>query len=166
MVFLKTIHCQFFHVLSEDYFLSDVLSLKHIRSRYQMTGGSLWGAPAPVSSAMSLAEIQQQEERERKQREIQLHQQLQAQQREQQARGAPGWADRPPTATQPVKSLIQIQQEQARQLDKRQQPQGQALSRSQVGWSFTILSLNSFFRRHRTGLLSSLKYRYFRRFFS
>ncbi|CAH3157868.1 unnamed protein product [Porites evermanni] len=105
--------------------------LQQKRHESQMTGGSLWGAPAPVSSAMSLAEIQQQEERERKQREIQLHQQLQAQQREQQARGTPGWADRPPAATQPVKSLIQIQQEQARQLDKRQQLQGPALSRSQ-----------------------------------
>ena len=138
-------------------FLSDVLSLKHIPSPYQMTGGSLWGAPTPVSSALSLAEIQQQEERERKQREIQLHQQLQAQQREQQARGTPGWADRPPAATQPIKSLIQIQQEQARQLDKRQQQQGPALSRSQVSWNFTILSLNSLLRRHKTGLLSSLK---------
>ena len=92
--------------------------------------GSLWGAPTPVSGTLSLAQIQQQEERERKQRELQLQQQLQAQQREQQSRGMPGWGDRPPPTNQPVKSLLQIQQEQARQLDKRQQ--GPVLSRSQV----------------------------------
>lgn len=97
----------------------------------QVSGGSLWGAPTPVSGAMSLAQIQQQEERDRQQRELKL-QQLQAQQqREQQARGAPGWAERPPVVSQPVKSLLQIQQEQAQQLSKRQQ--GPALSRSQVG---------------------------------
>lgn len=94
-----------------------------------MSGGSLWGAPAPVSGTMSLAQIQQQEERDRQQRELKL-QQLQAQQREQQARGVPGWAERPPVASHPVKSLLQIQQEQAQQQNKRQQ--GPALSRSQV----------------------------------
>ena len=79
---------------------------------------------------MSLAHIQQQEERERKQRELQLQQLHAQQQREQQARGTPGWADRTAAANQPVKSLLQIQQEQAQQLDKRQQ--ASALSRSQV----------------------------------
>lgn len=103
----------------------------------QVSGGSLWGAPTPVSGTLSLAQIQQQEERDRHQRELKL-QQLQAQQqreREQQARGggAPGWADRPPVASQPVKSLLQIQQEQAQQHNKRQQGPAAALSRSQVG---------------------------------
>ena len=96
----------------------------------QVTGGSLWGAPTPVSGPMSLAQIQQQEEREWKQRELHMQQLHVQQQREQQARGSPGWAERPPVASQPVKSLLQIQQEQARQGDKRQQ--GPALSRSQV----------------------------------
>lgn len=79
---------------------------------------------------MSLAQIQQQEERERQQRELKLQAQLQAQQREQQARGVPSWAERTPVVNQPVKSLLQIQQEQAQQQNKR--PQGPALSRSQV----------------------------------
>ena len=96
----------------------------------QVSGGSLWGAPTPVSGTMSLAQIQQQEERDRKQRELQLQQLHTQQQREQQARGTPGWAERPAVTGQPVKSLLQIQQEQARQHDKRQQ--GPALSRSQV----------------------------------
>lgn len=78
---------------------------------------------------MSIAQIQQQEERDRQQRELKLQQQLQAQQREQQARGVPSWAERPAVVNQPVKSLLQIQQEQAQQ-NKRQQ--GPALTRSQV----------------------------------
>lgn len=94
-----------------------------------MSGGSLWGAPTPVSGTMSIAQIQQQEERDRQQRELKL-QQLQAQQREQQARGLPSWAERPAVVNQPVKSLLQIQQEQAQQQNKR--PQGPALTRSQV----------------------------------
>ena len=78
---------------------------------------------------MSLAEIQQQEERQRRQREQQLQQLHAQQQREQQARGTPGWGERPPATNQPVKSLLQIQQEQAQQHKKQQGP---ALSRSQV----------------------------------
>ena len=97
----------------------------------QTSGGSLWGSPTPVSGTMSLTQIQQQEERDKVQREFKL-QQLQAQQkREQQTRGVPGWGERPPVVNQPVKSLLQIQQEQAQQQNKRQQ--GSALSRSQVG---------------------------------
>ena len=95
-----------------------------------MSGGSLWGAHTPVSGTMSLAQIQQQEERDRQQRELKLQAQLQAQQREQQARGVPSWAERSPVVNPPVKSLLQIQQEQAQQQNKRQQ--GPALSRSQV----------------------------------
>ncbi|XP_058959916.2 GRB10-interacting GYF protein 2 isoform X2 [Pocillopora verrucosa] len=99
------------------------------RQESQTSGGSLWGSPTPVSGTMSLTQIQQQEERDKVQREFKL-QQLQAQQkREQQTRGVPGWGERPPVVNQPVKSLLQIQQEQAQQQNKRQQ--GSALSRSQ-----------------------------------
>ena len=114
-------------------FSCNALLIEFVCLSLQSSGGSLWGAPTPVSATMSLAQIQQQEERDRHQRELKL-QQLQAQQqREQQARGVPGWAERPPVTSQPVKSLLQIQQEQAQQQNKRQQ--GPALSRSQVGKS-------------------------------
>lgn len=104
--------------------------LQQKRQESQATGASLWGAPSSASGTLSLAQIQQQEERERKQRELHLQQLHAQQQREQQARGNPGWADRRVTSNPPpVKSLLQIQQEQAQQLEKRQH--GASLSRSQ-----------------------------------
>ncbi|EDO33168.1 predicted protein [Nematostella vectensis] len=100
-----------------------------LQQKRQVSNGSLWGSTSSPA-ALSLAEIQQQqEERERLQRERQRLI-LEQQEREQQNRAAAaGWGEHAPVGPPPVKSLLEIQEEQARQ--QKAKAQNQQLSRSQ-----------------------------------
>ncbi|XP_069583857.1 GRB10-interacting GYF protein 2 isoform X1 [Ranitomeya imitator] len=101
-------------------------------AQMKLPSSSTWGQqvnPGASPSTLSLAEIQKlEEERERQNQEEQrrLQQELKSmQQQQQQQQKTPGWGNavKPPINT---KSLLEIQQEEARQMKKLQQQQQQA----------------------------------------
>ncbi|KAM8953388.1 GRB10-interacting GYF protein 2 isoform 2-T2 [Pelodytes ibericus] len=97
-------------------------------AQMKLPSSSTWGqqvSPGGVSqSALSLAEIQKlEEERERQHRDEQRRQQQEMkslQQQQQQQQKAPGWGN-VSKSTGTTKSLLEIQQEEARQMQKNQQ---------------------------------------------